>query len=125
MMAFPIVRIDLRDFAPLTFLRNHRPLSRVTPLGTCSIQTSREAYQPTIEPCENGRIATRYSNLIDRSGDRKSQKKPRLGRRAYLASVKQTHPRRGLLISQNRSSIKFDQRSREAAGVGARETRFS
>jgi hypothetical protein len=50
----------------------------------------------------------------DRSGDRKSQNKPRLGRRACLASVKQTHPRRGLLISQNRSSIEFDPRSREA-----------
>jgi hypothetical protein len=36
----------------------------------------------------------------DRSGDRKSQKKPRLGRRACLASAKQTYPRRGLLISQ-------------------------
>ena len=55
----------------------------------------------------------------DRSGDRKSQKKPRRGRRACLASVKQTHPRRGLLISQNRSSIKFDPRSREASGVRA------
>src|SRR5580704_11100845 len=58
----------------------------------------------------------------DRSGDRKSQKKPRLGGRACLASVKQTHPRQGLLISQNRSSTKFDPRSREASGVSARET---
>ena len=56
MMAFPILRVDLRDFAPLRFVRNHRPLSRVTPLGTCSIQTSRKAYQPTIEHARTGEL---------------------------------------------------------------------
>src|SRR5271166_3037501 len=64
MMAFQILRIDLRDFAPLTFARNHRPSSRRHAIGNLFDSNFPQGLPAHDRACENGRIATRYSNLM-------------------------------------------------------------